>query len=72
MPIFYNKTERGNPGNPAAPKRWYPVLKSTGLIKEREVAKLLSDVNVRFSESTDLKNALAKATFKDAKTMNKK
>ena len=29
MPIFYNKTERGNPGNPAAPKRWYPVLKST-------------------------------------------
>ena len=132
MPIFYNKTERGNPSNLAAPKRWYPVLKSTGLIKEREVAKLLSDettlnhkeaemavsqllkvvtnlllggstvqlgtlgsfrltasteasnteaevtgakikkVNVRFTESVDLKNALAKATFKDAKTMGKK
>ena len=132
MPIFYNKTERGNPSNPADPKRWYPVLKSTGLIKEREVAKLLADettlnpkeaemsisqllkvvtqlllngntvqlgslgsfrltakteasnteaevtgikikkVNVRFTESTDLKNTLTKATFKDAGSMSKK
>ena len=132
MSIFYNKTERSNPANLAAPKRWYPVLKSTGLIKEREVAKLLADettlnpkeaemavsqllkvvtnlllggntvqlgtlgsfrltakteasntqaevtgtkikkVNVRFSESVDLKNAIAKATFKDASTMSKK
>ena len=132
MPIFYNKTERGNPSNPAAPKRWFPTLKSTGLVKEREVAKLLADettlnskeaemavsqllkvvtnlllggstvqlgslgsfrltakaegsntqaevtgakikkVNVRFSESIDLKNALGKATFKDASTMSKK
>ena len=132
MPIFFNKTERGNPGNPAAAKRWYPVLKSTGLVKEREVARLLADettlnakeaemavsqllkvvtnllmsgstvqlgslgsfrltastegsdteaevtgakikkVNVRFSESADLKNTLAKASFKDAATMSKK
>ena len=43
MPIFYNKMERGNPGNPSAPKRWYPVLKSTGMVKEREVARLLAD-----------------------------
>ena len=34
MPLFYNKTERGNPGNPAASKRWYPVLKSTGAKKK--------------------------------------
>jgi len=132
MPIFYNKTERGNPGNPAAAKRWYPVLKSTGLVKEREVAKLLADettlnakeaemavsqllkvvtrllldgstvqlgslgsfrltastvasdteaevngtkikkVNVRFTESGDLKNALAKANFKDASSLSNK
>jgi predicted histone-like DNA-binding protein len=43
MPIFYNKVERGNPANPLAPKLWYPVLKSTGLVKEREVARLLSE-----------------------------
>jgi len=130
MPIFYNKTERGNPGNPAAPKRWYPVLKSTGLVKERQVARLIADettlnpkeaemalsqafkvitnlllsghtvqfgdlgsfrltastiasdtaaevnaskirkVNLRFTESADLKNALKKATFRDAATMS--
>ena len=132
MAIFYNKAERGNPLNPAAPKRWYPVLKSTGLVKEREVAKLLADettlnpkeaemavsqllkvvtnlllngntvqlgslgsfrltastepsnsaaevtgakikkVNVRFSESSELKNVLSKASFKDTGSLNKK
>jgi len=43
MSIIYNKTQRGNPMNPAAPKQWYPLLKSTGLVKEREVAKLVAD-----------------------------
>jgi predicted histone-like DNA-binding protein len=132
MPIFYNKMERGNPRNLAAPKRWYPVLKSTGMVKEREVAKLLADettlnpkeaemavsqllkvvttlllngstvqlgslgsfrvtattegsdtetevtaanikkINVRFSESEDLKKLLEKATFKDTATFTNK
>ncbi|MDR3262364.1 MAG: hypothetical protein LBT78_11110 [Tannerella sp.] len=44
MPIFHNRVERGNPANPAAPKLWYPVLKSTGLVKEREVARLRKTV----------------------------
>ncbi|MDR2835984.1 MAG: HU family DNA-binding protein [Bacteroidales bacterium] len=43
MPIFYNKIERGNPSDTSAPKKWYPVLKSTGLVKEKEVAKLLAE-----------------------------
>jgi predicted histone-like DNA-binding protein len=43
MPVFYNKVKRGNPSNPSAPKLWYPVLKSTGLVREKEVARLLSD-----------------------------
>ncbi|MDR0560665.1 MAG: HU family DNA-binding protein [Prevotellaceae bacterium] len=43
MSILFNKAERGNPANPQAPKLWYPVLKSTGLIHEKEVAKLLAD-----------------------------
>ena len=133
MPIFYNKVERGAPGAGASsPKRWYPVLKSTGMIKEREVAKLLADettlnpkeaemavsqllkvvttllmngntvqlgslgsfrvtastegsdtleevnaakikkLNVRFTESEDLKNTLKKAKFTDAVLMSNK
>ena len=43
MAVFYNKVERGNPANPAAPKKWYAVLKSISLISEKEVAKQLSD-----------------------------
>ena len=131
MPVFYNKVERINPAAPAVPKKWYPVLKSTGMLKEKEVAKLLADettlnpkeaemavaqlmkvvtnallngntvqlgelgsfrltasttgadakegvtaanikkVNVRFTESDDLKNALKKAKFMDAASMSK-
>jgi predicted histone-like DNA-binding protein len=43
MPVFFNKVERGNPANPSAPKTWHPVLKSTRLMKEKGVAKLLSE-----------------------------
>jgi predicted histone-like DNA-binding protein len=43
MPIFYNKVERRNLSDAKAPKLWYPVLKSTGMVKEREVARLLSE-----------------------------
>ncbi|MDR2627054.1 MAG: HU family DNA-binding protein [Dysgonamonadaceae bacterium] len=43
MSLFFKKVLRGNPSNPTAPKKWYPILKSIGLVKEKEVAKLLSD-----------------------------
>jgi predicted histone-like DNA-binding protein len=43
MALFFKKVLRGNPSNPTAPKKWYPILKSLGLIKEKEVAKLLAD-----------------------------
>lgn len=43
MSLLFNKAERGNPANQQAPKKWYPVLKSTGLVREKEVAKLLAD-----------------------------
>jgi predicted histone-like DNA-binding protein len=43
MSLFFKKVQRGNPSNPAAPKLWYPVLKSIGLVKEKQVAKLLAD-----------------------------
>jgi predicted histone-like DNA-binding protein len=43
MALFFKKVLRGNPSNPAAPKRWFPILKSIGPVKEKEVAKLLAD-----------------------------
>jgi predicted histone-like DNA-binding protein len=43
MSLLYNKVERGNPANPGAPKLWYLILKSMGLVKEKEVAKRVAD-----------------------------
>ena len=42
MPIFYNKAARENPSAPKEADKWYPVLRSTGMLKEREVAKLIA------------------------------
>ena len=130
MPVFYNRVARSSFVNKDAPKKWYPMLKSTGMLKEKEVARLLADettlnpkeaemavaqlmkvattallngntvqlgelgsfrltastagadtregvtaanikkVNVRFTESEDLKNALKKAKFMDAASMS--
>jgi predicted histone-like DNA-binding protein len=43
MSILFNKIQRGNPGNPEAPKKWYPSLKMLKCIGEKEVAKLIAD-----------------------------
>jgi predicted histone-like DNA-binding protein len=41
--MLYNKVERGNPANSGVPKLWYLILKSMGLIKEKEVTKRVAD-----------------------------
>jgi predicted histone-like DNA-binding protein len=43
MSLLFNKAERGNPADPGAPKLWYPVLKSTGLVREKEGARRVAD-----------------------------
>jgi len=132
MPIFFNRIQRGNPSDATKPKLWYVILKSTGLVKEKAVAKALADettlnpkeaemsmaqlskvlvnllleghtvqlgdlgsfrliakstgveleenanankiikLNVRFTESEALKEAIKKATFVDASSMTSK
>jgi predicted histone-like DNA-binding protein len=132
MPIFFNRIQKSNPSDPTAPRLWYLILKSTGLVKEKAVAKALADettlnpkeaemavaqltkvvvnlmleghtvqlgelgslrltakstgveleenanankinkLNVRFTESESLKEAIKKATFIDASTMSRK
>lgn len=43
MPVFYNKVERKNPGKPSEPAKWYPALRSVGMLKEKEVAKQIAE-----------------------------
>jgi predicted histone-like DNA-binding protein len=132
MSLLFNKVEKGKPSDPSAPKKWYPVLRSMKLVKEKEVAQKLADettlnpkeaemavsqllkvvtgllldghtvqlgslgsfritlssegsdtekevtaskikkVNVRFTESEELKTAMKKATFTDISTLTTK
>ncbi|MDR0872625.1 MAG: HU family DNA-binding protein [Prevotellaceae bacterium] len=43
MPILFNRVERGNPQNPVAPKKWYPVLKTISRLEEKDVAREIAD-----------------------------
>ena len=41
MLILYNKAARKNLSKPKEAAKWYPVLRSTGMLKEREVPNSL-------------------------------
>lgn len=132
MAIFYNKIQRINPSDKSKPALWYAVLKSVGMVKEKQVAREIADettlnpkeaelaigqlpkvvinnllaantvqlgdlgsfrltaesegsateaevsasniknLNVRFTASESLKEALKKATIKDASSLSSK
>ena len=44
MLILYNKAARKNLSKPKEAAKWYPVLRSTGMLKEREVPKLIAGI----------------------------
>ncbi len=39
MPVKFNIVERGNPGNPQAPKKFYPSIQSSGRVTTRQLAE---------------------------------
>ena len=43
MTLLYNKIQKSNPQDPEGPRKWYPVLKTTGQVSQQEVGKLVSD-----------------------------
>ena len=43
MAVFYNKMQRKNPSKPAEPAKWYPVLRRVEMMKEKDVARHISD-----------------------------
>ena len=43
MAVFYNKVQRRNPSDPTGTKKWYPSLRTTGMLKEKEVARQIAD-----------------------------
>ena len=43
MSLLFNRVMKKNPRQPDDPAKWFPVLKSRGLMSEREVALEISD-----------------------------
>jgi len=47
MAIFYNKMERNSLGEKGGKRFWYPVVRSTGTMKEKKfIKKLAKEVNL--------------------------
>ena len=56
MSIKYNVVERGRPGHPEEPKKYYPSLQSTGRITKRELAEEASEMSTL--STTDMMAAI--------------
>ena len=73
MAIFYKKMQRSNPLNRAIVK-WYPVLKSIGILKTKDLAKLMSDETTMNPKEAEMALyemvKIFKRELKDGKTIS--
>ena len=56
MPVKYHVVARGKPGDPHTPKKYYPVIKSTGRVTQRDLARQAAEISTL--SSADLAAAL--------------
>jgi len=54
MLLFKKKIERKNMKDPDGQKLWYPILKSIGILKEKEVAKLIADETTLIAKEAEM------------------
>jgi predicted histone-like DNA-binding protein len=52
MTVKFNVVERGNPSNPAAPKKFYPSIESSGRKTLRQMAERISQISTVSSADT--------------------
>lgn len=52
MSVKYNLVARGNPSNPAAPKKFYPSIASSGRKTLRQMAERISQISTVSSADT--------------------
>jgi predicted histone-like DNA-binding protein len=52
MTVKFNVVERGNPANPQAPKKFYPMLSSTGRKTMRQLAARIAQISTVSSADT--------------------
>lgn len=51
MSVKYTLSEKGNPGNPTAPKKWYANAKADGELSFRELSKEISQGSTTVSDT---------------------
>ena len=56
MAVKYHTVARGNPSDRNAPKKYYPVVKSTGRVRQRDLARQAAEISTL--SSADLAAAL--------------
>ena len=61
MAVKYVLAEKGNPGNPAAPKKWYATAKASGELTFRKLSKEISEGSTTVSD-TDVLAVLSDLT----------
>ncbi|MBN1430923.1 MAG: HU family DNA-binding protein [Anaerolineae bacterium] len=52
MSVKFNVVERGNPGDPAAPKKFYPSIVSSGRVTLRQLAQDIARISTVSSADT--------------------
>ncbi|MBN1313022.1 MAG: HU family DNA-binding protein [Anaerolineae bacterium] len=52
MTVKFNVVERGNPGDPTAPKKFYPSIVSSGRVTLRRLAKTIAQISTVSSTDT--------------------
>jgi predicted histone-like DNA-binding protein len=52
MTVKFNVVARGNPGNPAAPKKHYPSVVASGRMTLRKLARRIADISTVSSGDT--------------------
>lgn len=52
MTVKFNVVERGKPGDPAAPKKYYPSIHSSGRVTLRQLANAISQMSTVSSADT--------------------
>ena len=59
MTVKYNVVERGNPSKPAAPKKFYPSIESSGRKTLRQMAERIAEIStVSSADTMDVLEAL--------------
>ncbi|NOY98383.1 MAG: DNA-binding protein [Chloroflexi bacterium] len=52
MSVRYNVVERGKPGDPTAPKKYYPSIQSSGRVTLRQLVRRIAEISTVSSTDT--------------------